>query len=884
MNRQIISLVEEGVTIVTPTRGLAQALIDEYSLHQITLGKTSWSSADIIHWTAWCQRSWERYSFGGNTPQILLNQHQEHSVWMQVIQSSRIASQIIHVSGTMRQAKRAYQYCKAWKIPIFPDDVYLNNDAYQFKQWVDSYEQILQEKRWLDRASLPDVLASLIQSEPIKNVASVAFYGFDEWSPQQQSLYDTLQIASIPARKVIPESKNQECFLHVTDQQDDEIEQAAIWARKILVTCHDIRIGIVIQNLDALRDRVESIFTRHLSPECLLDDDRNDAPFLIARGKPLANYPLIKSAVTILYSLRHSLSIEEIGALLQSPFLAGHQSEYSARAIFYAKLRKNGEQRLSLNRLQYLLETENTDIPCARLTECLSQLLSVIKNLPATALPGVWVVHFSEILNCLGWPGEISLTSQEHQTLEAWKQALDQMLSLDLVSVPMEATAALNKLISILTRTGFQPETVQVPVQIMGPEGAAALEFDHLWISGLHDQAWPLPVQPLPFIPYNLQKLFHVPDASAFGQLQRSREMLSGLINSSGQVVLSYPRFEKDRNLRPCPLLNDIQSAYKTEPLDLPDSPLFDGILAMAETEMFADDHGPAINTDLPVNGGAGIFRDQALCPFRAFARHRLYAESISDVDIGLNPIDRGKLVHRALQLIWDRLKDHRQLKNTSAHVLDEYVEKAVLNSIQQHARMLTETFTEHFQQLEQQRLVRLVHHCLEVDLQRPAFTVIGTEKGHHVQFAGITLSMRLDRIDQLSDGRFVIIDYKTGNVRLSDWEGERPSDPQLPLYAITSDNELAALVYARVKSGEMTYLGLAQEQDLLPGKVYPEENWSQRMQEWKQVLEKLGHEFTRGLAIVAPKDDTACRTCEYHSFCRIYEKVESVNMEEPDE
>ena len=52
--------------------------------------------------------------------------------------------------------------------------------------------------------------------------------------------------------------------------------------------------------------------------------------------------------------------------------------------------------------------------------------------------------------------------------------------------------------------TLFQPETPEVPVQVLGLIEAAGMTFDHLWVMGLSDEAWPTPVHLNPFIPVHL--------------------------------------------------------------------------------------------------------------------------------------------------------------------------------------------------------------------------------------------------------------------------------------------------------------------------------------------------------------------------------------------
>jgi ATP-dependent helicase/nuclease subunit B len=54
-----------------------------------------------------------------------------------------------------------------------------------------------------------------------------------------------------------------------------------------------------------------------------------------------------------------------------------------------------------------------------------------------------------------------------------------------------------------------------------------------------------------------------------------------------------------------------------------------------------------------------------------------------------------------------------------------------------------------------------------------------------------------------------IILDYKTGSAAPADWLGPRPDEPQLPLYAVVSNNpNLAAVAFASVRPGNL--MGIA--------------------------------------------------------------------------
>jgi hypothetical protein len=78
---------------------------------------------------------------------------------------------------------------------------------------------------------------------------------------------------------------------------------------------------------------------------------------------------------------------------------------------------------------------------------------------------------------------------------------------------------------------------------------------------------------------------------------------------------------------------------------------------------------------------------------------------------------------------------------------------------------------------------------------------------------------MIVDRIDQLADGRQVIIDYKTGAaVDTKNWAEQRITEPQLPIYAALVNEDVAAVVFAKVLLDKPAFAGVADEKDILPG------------------------------------------------------------------
>jgi hypothetical protein len=111
----------------------------------------------------------------------------------------------------------------------------------------------------------------------------------------------------------------------------------------------------------------------------------------------------------------------------------------------------------------------------------------------------------------------------------------------------------------------------------------------------------------------------------------------------------------------------------------------------------------------------------------------------------------------------------------------------------------------------------------------------------------------------------------------------ERPDDPQLPLYALNASEPISAVAYAKLKTGEMRYMGFSDRKDLIP-EVKPAKDWNALLEGWKKELEALGSGFASGDARVDPKKLlSTCRYCDLQPLCRVYERVSALGEGEED-
>lgn len=882
--------LKAGVTVVTPNRRLALVLKREFDHAQAASGLTVWDTADILPFSAFIERAYQDalYSARASEFPTLLTSSQEQALWEEIIRRSDVSEALLAIPETARLAREAWQLAHAWqlipKLKNFP----LNDDGKAFQDWMQRYERSTGRGRQTDSARLCDLVT---QFGEIKKPQCLICYGFDLITPQQAALLSQFAASGCEVMRARPASHKSGVQRVACADSRAELRHAATWARARLETDATARIGIVVPELAKQRNAIIRIFN-----EVMALDVQQVQPFNVSLGLALTAYPLVSTALLLLELAGREIEFEQVSHLLRSPFIVGGETEMSNRARLDAQLRKRAEPVITLERLLMLIEREqgNGGASCPMLLQGLSALAEFRKaSLFGAQAPSVLAKAISEALQIVGFPGERTLDSTEYQTLKKWHDVVADFATLDRVVARTGYSEALARLRRMAADTLFQPETPEVPIQILGVLEAAGMEFDHLWVMGLSDEVWPQRPSPNPFLPIELQRMAKTPQGCAAESLELARRFTDAWLTCADEGVFSHPRRSDDRDgreLAPSPLIAAIAEHVEYElPLPVYASHR-DLIHAARRLERIEDDRAPALNpasTASAISGGTAVIKNQAACPFRALALHRLGAESLQTPHTGLDAMERGILMHRVLAQTWSQLKTKSALDTISDGELEAILKYAAEDAIAQIRRDRPATLSGRFEKIEQQRLVRLAREWLETEKMRGEFTVIATEDKRSIAISGLALTTRLDRVDQLEDGRRIVIDYKTGAPSVGAMLGERPDEPQLPLYLVAAEPDAAAVAFARVKTGDMQFVALARDGDLLPEvKAFaesrqrsssPHTSWEELVAAWRADLAHIAASFCSGDARVDPKKyPLTCRDCEVQAFCRIDERIEN--------
>jgi probable DNA repair protein len=878
--------ITAGALLLTANNRLARELQSRYDHLQQQQGKEVWERGQILPWSLWLQGCYQGLLEQGLMKQTLLSPWQTRVLWEQVVRDSLAEEYgaLLRPGAVARSAEEAWRLMQEWMIPRGQLNAWATAETEQFLAWVDRYLGRCRQKGWVDQARMGGLLVDQLEAGGLVLPERLLLAGFDERTPRQEQLLAQLAKSGGVISVVRQDGFSTEGHRLELNDPGQELETAVRWAAQRLTTDPDARIGVIVPRLTEQRQQVlqtlEKVFYPPTNPALGLS---SEPIYNLSLGEPLGRYPVVGDALLLLQLAQGELSCADLGRLLRSPFVAGGEEEWSRRARLDARIRKEvGEPHVALDTLLKKLRQaeERGRDACPQLLQALGRFRQRLSAMQGRAEPAVWGERFLSLLQALGWPNSGRLNSDEYQQVQRFRELLAAFGSLGVVQPFMTLTQALQRLKAQGEDTLFQAQGTDAPVQVMGVLEAAGLTFDHLWVVGLTDDQWPGAAAPNPMLPQGLQRKLNMPHATTERELAFATLMTERLLTSAPEVLVSHAARNQDQPLRPSPLIAGLPVL---EAADLGLAVGGDPYQGQAvELEQFTDNNGPALAAGSRIPGGTWIFSDQAQCPFRAFALHRLGAESIEEPVSGLDGRERGSLLHSVMEAVWSRLQDRATLLATPPEALESLIRESVERALQAAVPHKPVTFAPRFTELERERLIGLVLQWLELEKQRADFTVEALEQRTTMSVGELQLDTRADRVDRLQEGGLSIIDYKTGKASSSGWFEQRLEEPQLPLYAIAAGEEqVSALLLARLRREEQGFIGVAREEGIAPKvRAFSEskqskdyDGWGDLFRQWRESLEQLAAEIQAGRADVDPKDPAkSCRYCPLPSLCRIHE------------
>jgi ATP-dependent helicase/nuclease subunit B len=863
--------------ILTPNSRLARWLKDRLVKQTLVDAKTVITTPNVQPFLISLQNFYQIALFKVPNAPLLITGNQESFVWQRILDSYRHEMPLLQPLQTAKGMQQAYQTLIQWNINLAELPLDGSEDFRFFKTVALEFEEYCQLHNVIISAQLANFVRVFFEAYPQHIPPQISLYEFTEQNPQQQIFFKTLKNLGCSLHDQQNKDHCKEMHHFTCDTLEEEILTMALWAKARYQLHPEQQTICVVPNLSMLRNKLLQVFTEVLTPRLQFDPSKEQCIFNISGGYLLSDAPVIHHLLLMLKQNSHAISYDALSIILRSSFIAATPEENYLRHELDRSLRQLNLPEISWQ----LIQNTITDLYPDREINFSTQLAAFLKLRHQSAkqtLPA-WQNIFSQLAQAIGWPGDRVLNSEEYQQINRWFELLQEFSSLDLENNLYDYDAAYQLLYGLTKNTLFASQSYNGPIQILGLLEAVGISADAIWLMHLDDKTFPAPMNPSPFLPSNLQQKYDMPHASAKRQLHYAQQILASFKQHSRVLIFSHHASEGDQHLNASPLLDDVPKINIANLTLAPYVSYEKLIYQQQKIEPLIDSiEVPFLPTEI-IRGGSSIIKNQALCPFKAFAIHRLHAQGLLTPDIGLNYQERGNLLHQAMEKIWKTVKTQENLLALETLNLEALVFKCVQHALYQFSQRSPEKLRHTYYTLEASRLKKLCLAWLEFEKQRPSFEVIACEQNQTITLGSLTLKLKLDRVDCIAPDTYFVVDYKTGNVTFADWLSERPNEPQLLLYALTQPS-VAAIAFAQIKTGTMKFIGLAEKNFAIPNlKLLTEvkdealpTQWNQLLQTWHKILTTLAEDFVHGKTSVDPKDgDTTCRNCDLQALCRIH-------------
>jgi len=844
----LLSACQRG-TVLVPSQRLKRHVLHSFNAHQAERGEAVWGSARVevlSDWLAGCYRRLATQAHPAAT-RALLNENAQRLVWLAHPPNDAPTN----LGSLYPLVSNAWELLHAYQLEHRTHDLVDNENARLLRDWITRYRAVA-GGRWLTVAELCPLITDAASTLASELTDPLLLVGFETLTPAQQALLDSLSTHEIRIERFAPAANGRAATQQLRcSTAEAEIGHAIVWARDLLLKAQDapLAIGIavpsVVNRYDAIIRQLDATLSPHIT-----QDDPSTRAYNLSGGIALADHPTVSAALGLLRWLIEPTPYRDVERLLASPFL-------SVPGAFSARIPAQLPESFT-----YASFAGATGRAPHR------AVLDLLSSAPQRATLAGWAEHFDRCLRAAQWPGPGSDDTTTFQAVNELNNVLEETARLSPLGSLGSAADALTLLDSLARQRLFAPKRPDAPLQIITHDEIDGLRFTHLWVTGMSDRDWPGPSRANPMLPLRLQRDASIPRCDAAAAYRYARDALERWHHVAEEVVFSSACREGEEVLRATSLLPE--TAWSTGDTDPAKHPFL--VRRDVDLERYADERGPTLHAQTLTSHSSSILRDQAQCPFRAFAVARLGLPAADPPHSFPNARERGTAVHEALRLAYQRITGSESLRGLSTTQQAALAEAAATGAVDD----CLARFPERVRTLETARIAARLRDWFVVDAARPDFEVVGTEVELETETGTLPLKLRIDRIDRTEDG-LLVLDYKTGHCNVRDWAPNALAEPQLPLYATLTEG-VSGVAYARVTAQQSRLLGTSGDAqryrgDALrmgPASDLDAADWNALLAAWRIRLRGLADAFIAGHAAVQPLGKSTCEFCHLHALCRI--------------
>jgi ATP-dependent helicase/nuclease subunit B len=831
-----------------------------------------WRTPQILTWDTWLIQQWRRAALHGRVPTglQLLDPAQEGALWeaalRQLAGNDDPEGLRPHAAALKRAASLANQSLLALhRTAMTEEEMLLVAALRQFRA--------LCSARGLSSLNLasPDEL-DFLSGQPAPLVIG---------QPRLTALQQRLQDLYWPSEQLLllPSAKQAAGIqLCRAAHPEAELIACARWCRERLQADGARRLLVVSCRQEAGGHTQGAQLWQAFAGSSSASEEQRRKLLAVEGGEPLHHQALVDDALAAIDVTGESVEARVILQLLRSPYFTfGTVSECAALQL---RIGQWGLARWSFPALRRALASVSEVLPAAgRLLAWTDEAHALLMQATCTATQ--WAETFSHCLRAAGFPAAGMLDSRDAQRLARWSQLLDEFAGLDAALPPMDAGAALQVLRRLAQQSVHQVATGDAAITFTTQLHDPVVQYDGIWVLGLTENRWPPPPRPDAYVPLHEQRRWDWPQAGVTQRLAAAQWLQQRWQSCAGVLVLSYARLEGDVLHRPSPLAAS-GASWVDAPPAASEAPLH--LAAVSHDRTLP----PMTPSELarPLRGGVTRLRVQQECPFHAQAQWRLRAEPPEPLTDGVPARLRGMLLHSLLEGIWGELQEQQQLLAlTPAGQQGLFARQwnaAVASNAAAGVGFLSPTLLAR----ERQRAERVVGRVLDLERERAPFAVHRREHELAWNSGAAQVDMRIDRIDRTASGRFLVVDYKSGDagaIRLQEGEA-RPLQLAAYVAALAQQGvNVSAALLLSLKPARLEYAGVSSMEEPFPGRLKAVADWPATRLALQQELHALVAQHLAGVASLAVSTE-ACRYCHLPAFCRRRGAADAAEEEGADE
>lgn len=876
--QELVELDATQTQIITVNNRFARRVLS-YFQQQLKHPGQAMALAEIMPLSAWYQRCEQDLSMVANLvpAAYVLDAFSARQVWEEIIKKNNpLDMPIIDLTQVGLLAYEADWLLDEWQIKV--DALEQNDDHQQFLLWRHAYDHYLKENELDDENRSVNRMVRLLEQGKIQNFKKhFVWVGFHEFSPRIQRLQKALQAQGVQQYTLQwPAVLAQDLAVVYASSAEQEWLTAVQWVEEQLEQNPSGRYAIVAPDLESVAPYARRVLDHHFK-----------YAWNMAVGRSLSDWPQVRHMLAWLQLLNtwHDAYKKEGKLARVSPKLLG--SALLGDSFFSALLGLAGTKIDARWRLKQVLSVSFSEWEEALAKDAghfyatWQKTWALLTGFNEQNAADRWAEKIRTLLKSLGLPSEPSIDSVSYQVLMAFERQLNQFAQYGVALGPLSFKHAVRIFNRLCQEVTFQPEhDPKAQLDVLGMLEAEGGRWDGVWVLGLTDQAFPAAPKPNPLIPYSALARAGAPRATPERELAWAQLSFQQLLHSAPKVRLSAPKFKDEELLQPSPLIRDYPISdycYQlARPVQLP-------------TESIIDNQAPKIDfSKEDIRGGSSLIDTQARNPQWAFVRYRLKAQQLpAYASLGQSQI-LGSYIHMLLERVWQGMPQPDQM-GLKQWLQTPYAHQSLESISTQVKDELLQEYPKNIAEIIRQWALQVVHQWLHFESKREiGFLCSAAERQMHYELKGLNLNLRVDRIDQLTDGRYVVIDYKTSahaSLPKKQWLRPRPVELQLPLYASLMQHfgqPVAAVAIAKVNIIECALdgLGLWQEDNLDDPdgiKLFDSEvlSWSQQLQVWHEYINQLINELLNGQADNSFYDVEDLAYCDALPFLRITEHGE---------